>query len=630
MVWALAAQSSSIPGVNASWQVLIYLWAASVNFYEVLHIEVMTDPVIRRGNASAKTKIGSYLKATTCECGILCPTELTTRFEQRPDNEIKIVLKRNGTDYFAGYLNNEARKFDYTKASQSITLSAYCGLALLKDVTDLTQIPTDITALNALLYLLLDRIGLSINVYLYLFTLPQPGISPRGSHTGVNPQNFIDSGIENYYDFLTAVCKIFDFDIFQENGAWHVRQLIGHNAGEIYREVITANSVTAQLIENSPLSLSDNDLQYAPQKFQATNYQKIQVRTKSREENTDGKINLLSNSDFSIPGRAWQTVTGNPTYGDKCLLLNPADIVIQQTEWLDQMQQNGASAPTPFQLEVSSNCVRYVIDASDKIIYEYNNPMFAITFYVSNSVRYYYDHYTGGWVLYATEADIPGAYGRWGIPIDQYVGDPEMRYYSGSTVRTIELQTPDIPGGRIQVVLFGGAALTRSISDYPYQIPAKHNLFKVLINRSTMANNVKTKAQLVEATVSAKGETFSTEIILHDNINDLPYCIYQFGDEQNPPMEWVKCEPIWWPAYKPLIYMIAQEMLRFNSSMHYAIDAKTMSSFTCDFNSLLYDGSVYYIQVYSEVRLLRNERRLLLYPHNRSTADVTMNCVFEF
>lgn len=662
--WTLIAQTPAYEKLNGAFQLFIYY--DSTDSFTVRTMKLLSkDFGLKRGSSSGKDKF-DYITNTQIDFTLGDRDRwLTNLMQGKDDSKFQGVLKKDGAVFFKGNITAVLEKYDFSVDSSPIKLKLYDGLTRLQGFTDLSVLPSGLTRLGQALWNILDLVGFSLDIYAYMNSYSYSDTKPI-YYTAINMDDYtkIDSN-QSVYDVLLSICKEYDFNLFQMEGYWRVRQNCsmipgnGTTTGAI-RQLVQDGSVTTDANRYNPVhAFSRSDLQTKPKGTYASGLKKFlfNVKVLPREVYTAAGVSAISfyedlawvNGDFKLGLNGWTTVSGTPVANESSIIIPSGGEIKQQSGLAYSYATTNPDADYT-RVKFSISCIRWTESNSDAIS-GVSNKLFRIEYVDTGGNHFYLKNEVSGTL------GSDDVYSTWLTALDNnsifYLDVPAFRFwdkqnsvwnYKNYSYATYEGEFLIIPGspttdGYYIIHLYGGAALTYN---KPYEISAQHNYF--ILSREKQESTYPSEnpltttnptSILIGGSIDNDGNTAKVDIPFHD---EDPFNMFSSWNWYgSSPV--VKEKTISWNldgfgAYG-LLELIARKTLRFNSKALDVRDVKFGPGRNVKYTELPAadldgSGTKYYLPIYEDTKLIDDDSRFILIEHVEGTPAIFLNKEYVF
>lgn len=647
MAFQLIAQTDTKQHLNDSWKVEFYQ-DTETEIESIETIELVSDIKLIRGNGSAKNKFG-YITHTKLDFIINDVNAfMENKLKNSPDYLFKAIVKKNNNVFFVGYVFSDLVKRPLREVDNKLNLTVYDGLNRIESFKDVQNLPGGVIRMTELVRSILNKLNFELSIYFYQNIYPLPiEISPVSPayQTGVMVKDYLnEDGDTTYMEILQRLTKQMDYNVYQAEGFWQVRQNMSVTPSGAVKELVNYSTGGVTRSTNSPsVSVLRGDLEYDTNKFTTFPVNKIDFKVtdiKTRVIPTKEIISEmfgLKNPQFKEGGYGWTVETGNVLFRNGFCKIEPGGIV-------SQLSTETVEAGNKIIIIVKTTIVRYIsnfddyLPARDGVNAAYS-PMFKICYVGDGSESTYsYNPYTNVWMYDPNENNNEFIYSEEfrGYRYMNSDGTTFTHYpdYVGKTQeKHLELIIPAEQGAssfgwpaKIKIKLYGGAALTYNL---PQEITAQHRevfLKREIIGREEVATPRAFIASSKQ-TDSDQYDKIDVEIPFHDFD---PFIQKHFWN-----MDTGVRSIYWGPNDKSLLKYIGEETIKFNAECKEAYDLRFLSGKAITFNNLISsdldgEGTKYFLPVYEETLLIDDKKRFIVLQHQRKSTAVDYDYGYEF
>lgn len=640
MSWYKIAETDSLVQLHDTYKFELYQELPSApGSIEILNLQ--NDFKLRRGNPSSRNKFQRILN-TTIDFKIYDMSQwLINTLRQAPEREFKGVIKKNSEIFYAGYVTLLLDKLYYKRSNIEVGIKLYDGLNRLKEFTDITQIGTGLISLREIVLGIFNTLKLNLDIIAFqnIYTGSDENNPDARALwlTYFKMEDFINTlgKTASYYKLLTTLADMFDWNVFQENGKWVLRQnaSIKHIANTIidgiWKETVeydTGNYDSYKV--DLDKVIADTDLQVDPIMFEYQKLDSVEISVESYlpeeiPQSDEATVEPWINPYFREGNRGWTTDSGTPEFRDDAVYLNPTEQVSQK--------YMGLLAGEKIRIRFSVTCIRMVLDPSDVLLRPYDNPLLKII-YIGNTNTYYLGYSGGEYLVWNT---VDNQLKIWGMPM---AGMPTAgtykKIYNRQTLELDEEITLPSDDGDLLVELKGGG--TASGNNYVYEQGAIHNF--CIVEKVKDTNSLPTSVP--------------DRLILRSYITDptekqmisLPFADY---NPFNGATIWYMEKTLsptavnyyraydWSPDNGTLIKNIAERIIKQNRSRR-GFDINLLPGKSLRFIELVeakFEGEAsnkYFLPVYEESMLIADHKRFVLLEHNYDSPSITTKHEFIF
>ena len=640
MAWHKIAQTASLVQLHDTYKLELYQELSSApGSVETLIIQ--NDFKLRRGNPSAKNKFQRILN-TTIDFNVWDVSKyLIDVLRSAPEYEFKGIILKNSATFYAGYVTLLLDNLYYKRSNIEVGIKLYDGLNRLKEFTDLTDIGTGLVSLKEIVRTIFNALNLNLDISAYqnIFTGSDEN-DPDARALWLEYFKIEDlintlGNNASYYDVLTFLANLFDWNIFQENGIWVLRQnaSIKHVAvaatDGIWREDVeydTGNYQSTKVdLDNA---MDDTDLQVDPISFEYQKLDQVEITVPSYLPEGIPQFDEATEEPWLNPffregSRGWTTDAGTPEYRDDAAYLDPTEQISQQ--------YTGFTSGEKFRLKLSVSAIRMVLDAGDVLLQWYDNPLAKIVYY--GSVNTYYLGYASGEYLVWNTTNNNNKI--WGFPM---AGMPTAGTYKKIYNRqTLELDaeiTLPAEAGDLEIQLFGGG--TASGNNYPYEQGAIHHFCIVEKVEDSTGLPTSVPDRLIHRAYIADAKEIQKINLPFADYNPFNGATIWYLEETTAPaaVNYYRAYD-WSPDNGTLIENIAERIIKQNRSRR-GFDLLLLPGVALRFINLIEadfedeSATYYYLPVFEETRLIADHKRFVLLEHNYDSPTITTKHEFIF
>lgn len=649
MAWEKIAETNSHTELHDTWKFELYQDVdsepASINT-----IILNTDFKLRRGNPSAKNKFQRILNTVVDFQVLDMDKYLIDVLRSGTEYEFKGVILKNGSTYFAGYITLMLDKLLYKRENLDVGIKVYDGLNRLKEFTDLTQIGTDRISLKEIVRTIFNALNLNldINAYQNIFTGSDESDPDARALwlTYFKMEDFINTlgKTASYYELLTTLADMFDWNVFQENGVWVLRQnaSVKHVTNTaidgIWKEtVVYSNGNYDSTKVDLDSAIDNDDLRADPISFEFNKLDKVeltmQTHSSGQKEKMQNEVDHYgwTNPFFLLGNQGWTTNNGSPDYREDSVYMDSGD----------EIQQESSSIPYGWEVNIklSAAAVRMILDASDELT-AVQNKFFRIKLRDPLNIYgpYYLRSDTFQWTATFDDTSIFGK-AMPGIIIESdYVEEYQTAEFELDI--DIRVNPPQIiPYYLLSVICYGGGSA--SGNNYPFEQGSIIN-FAILTRKNLQwgvpadepAESVPNEFRLISYVSDAK--EFKRISLPFADYNPYNGATIWYLEKTITPAETDYLRAYnWSPDSKMLIEHITERIIKQNRSRR-GFDINLLPGKTLRFVNLIEadfesEGSEsYFLPVYEESLLIRDHKRFVLLEHNFDSPSITTKHEFIF
>lgn len=637
MAWHKIAETASLTQLQATWKLELYQELSSAPG-SVATIVLQNDFKLRRGNPSARNKFQRILN-TTVDFQIYDMSRwLIDTLRSAPEYEFKGIILKNSATYYAGYATLLLDKLLYKRTNLEVGIKLYDGLNRLKEFMDLTDIGTGLISLKEIIRTIFNALNLNldINAYQNIFAGSDEN-DPDARALWLEYfkiEDFINTlgKTASYYELLNTLADMFDWNVFQENGVWVLRQ----NASIKHVAVAATDGIWKEEVEydtgnyestkvDLDRAIADTDLQVDPVSFEYQKLDQVEITISTYKgdeipQQDEATEEPWVNPNFKEGSRGWTVDSGTPEFRDDAAYLDPTEQISQQ--------YTGFLSGEKVKIRFSITCIRMVLDAGDVLLQGFNNPLAKIVYYGSTNT-YYLNYLLNTW---NTTDDNNKIFGRpmAGMP----TAGTYKKIYNRQTLEFDEELTLPAENGDLEIQLFGGG--TASGNNYPYEQGAIHHFCNVekVEDSSSLPTSVPDRL-IHRAYVADPKETQKISLPFADYIPFNGATIWYLEETVSPAAVNYYRAYDWSPDNGTLIKNIAERIIKQNRSRRgfdiLLLPGKTLRFIDiveADFESE--SASYYYLPVFEESILIADHKRFVLLEHNYDSPTITTKHEFIF
>lgn len=605
MAYYLIAQTESKQHLGDAYQLFVYQNLASAPG-SVVTLELLSDFVLRRGNAGTKNKnqkiLFTEIKFKIKDYSLW----LSLLMKDSNDIDFKGILKKNGSDFFTGFLTTFLNKYDFSKTNVQLDLSLYDGLKLLENYKDFNQTwATQLSSMGTIFYNILNTL-FPMDLITYTNMYPSGLSSPVPiEEYGFKVSDLLSKqkGL-NYYDLLQKILSP-NFTLFQNNNKWVLRQNI-FMTSSILKCTTTSSGSTVTSV-NPTNTLIFSDLNQKPLKIFCEKYGEVKLSSAVYKKpifyNEAGWVN----GDFLEGENGWTVEQGTVIFCPGALkIMSYGDYGrVSQTppyiyNWGDSITFNLKSLSSVYYKTTDGYGENWGRFASVKFFNDYTSQ----TFWMLADGTWQEEPPSGP--LYCATALL--------LPNHRSNADRIAGYGKVLLDLTIDSVIPGSSGyGNITVYLHGGCTPIQSPL-YPYDIPAQH--ISCFLKLKEIVSNADTPAKTISYSVfNENNKVLDLELEFHDDdpYNDLAF--YEIGTGKKT----IK----WAPGDMPLLELLSTKLVKFNYQGMFGLDINVDPAKTITIEDLISYESKNYLIMYEETELIGKKQRIFAIEHNEGAGAIT-------